>query len=81
MGKTFDPGHFKQHNKAIVDELTKATDLHAAVKAYVGHAVADGLALVDAGASPEQMKASLQALADQFETAWSAMTANTGYHG
>jgi hypothetical protein len=82
--KTFEPGHFHKHNEDVLRRLEGHTNLHDAVKAYVEAAVADGQALVDAGASPEQMKASLQALADQFDSkAWPAITKNTEHddHG
>lgn len=78
-GKTFESGHFKKHNADVLDRIQHQTDLKAAVKLYVDTAVADGKALVDAGASPEQMKSSLQALSDQFDTAWAAIVANTDH--
>jgi len=77
---TYPSGHFAAHNAKVLDSIAKTTSIKESVKLYVKNAIADGLALIDAGASNEQIKSSLQALGDQFETkAWPAIVQSTKY--
>ena len=67
-------GYFKTHNEEVIRKLESATSLKAAVKAYGMQIATDAKALHDAGASDEQIAASMKALEDQFDSkAWPAI--------
>ncbi len=75
--KTFESGYFKKHNDAVMDRLKNNPDAVAAFTDYAKQVGDDAQALVDAGASKEQMAASRQALIDRAPEAFQAIVHGT----
>lgn len=77
--KTFEQGHFHQHNQDVLKKLQGETNLKQAVKKYALQVADDAIMLHRAGASDEQIASSRAALESKFDEAWDAITHGTSH--